>query len=96
MLERDYQAQLIRRIKTRFPKAIVLKNDSTYMQGIPDLLILVDNHWAALECKAYDRAPVRANQQYFVDLMNSMSFAAFIYPENEEEVLDDLQYSFGR
>lgn len=94
MLERDYQRQLITELKSRFAGCIVLKNDSGYMQGIPDLLILWHDKWAALEVKASYDSPEQVNQHYYVDLMDNMSFAAFIYPENEEEVLDALQHAF--
>ena len=39
MLERDYQSHLIKRIKALLPGCVVLKNDSSYLQGIPDLVI---------------------------------------------------------
>lgn len=94
MLERDYQRQLITELKRRFPGCIVLKNDSGYLQGVPDLLILHHDKWAALEVKASYDSPEQANQHYYVDLMDNMSFAAFIYPENEEEVLNALQHAF--
>ena len=90
-LERDFQSGLIKKIKTRMPDAIVMKNDASYIQGIPDLLILKDNNWAALECKKTKGAKCQPNQKYYVDLMNEMSYAAFIFPENETEVLDALQ-----
>jgi len=93
--ESDYQAGLIVRLKSWFPGCIVLKNDEQYIQGIPDLLILWHDMWAALEVKAHERAAERPNQGYYVDLMDSMSFAAFIFPENEEDVLYDLQQAFS-
>lgn len=73
------------------PGSIVLKNDPNYIQGIPDYLVLYDNKWAALEIKRSATAPRRPNQQYYIDLMDKMSYAAFIYPENMEEVLNELQ-----
>lgn len=94
MLERDYQAKLIKRIKAMLPGAIVLKNDPNYIQGIPDLIVLFDEWWAALEVKVSATARHRPNQNHYVDQMDEMSFAAFIYPENEKEVLDALQRSF--
>lgn len=94
MLESKFQGDLIRTIKDRWPSAIILKNDPNYIQGMPDLLVLVDNNWAALECKKASNASHRPNQDYYVDVMNKMSFAAFIFPENEEEVLDALQSTF--
>ena len=95
MLESEYQAKLIKQIKKRFPNCIVMKTDPDYIQGIPDLLILHENHWAALECKRSGRAPKRPNQEYYVSVMNEMSFASFIYPENEEDILNELQQTFG-
>ena len=94
MRERDYQTRLIRLLKKEFPNAIIIKNDPNYIQGIPDLLILQGDKWGALEVKASRNAPVRPNQQHYIRKMKNMSFAAFIYPENEEEVLHALQRAF--
>lgn len=92
--ENSFQASLIKEIKERFPNCIVMKNDANYIQGIPDLLILFEDRWAALECKRSSRSSRRPNQQYYVDLMNNMSYAAFVSPENKEEIINDLQQSF--
>ena len=89
--ESAFQNNLIKKVKTMFPECMVLKNDPTYIQGIPDLLILNESKWAALECKKNESASVRPNQNYYIGKMNGMSYAAFIYPENEEEVLNEIQ-----
>lgn len=94
MLERKYQAGLIKKLKERFPGSVVIKLDSSYLQGIPDLLILWRKHWAVLEVKASLDSNTQPNQEYYVDLLGSMSYAAFICPENEEEVLDEIQRQF--
>lgn len=90
-LERDFQAKLIKELKVMFKGCIIVKNDPTYIQGIPDLLILYNDRWAALEVKKSEHAHHQPNQEYYVDLMDQMSFAAFIYPENKEEILYELQ-----
>jgi hypothetical protein len=90
-LERDFQAKLIKELKVMFKGCIIIKNDPNYIQGIPDLLILYNDRWAALEVKKSEHASRRPNQEYYVDLMNEMSFASFIYPENKEEILYELQ-----
>ena len=94
MQEREFQASLIKEIKNRFPGCIVMKNDSSYIQGIPDLLILYEDKWGSLECKKNAKASHRPNQEYYVEKMNNMSFSAFIFPENKGEVLDALERSF--
>lgn len=93
-LERDFQAKLIKELKNIFKGCIILKNDPSYIQGIPDLIILFEDKWAALEVKKSRTASHRPNQEYYVDLMDRMSFASFIYPENKEEILYELQQSF--
>ena len=94
MLENKFQADLIKELKELFPGCMVLKNDPNYIQGIPDLLILYGKKWASLECKKSADAPARPNQPYYVKRMNKMSFSRFIFPENKEEVLSELQSAF--
>lgn len=94
-LERDYQPKLIARIEEMFPGAIVRKHDM--QQGFPDLLILWGPHWALLEVKKKRPTSAKdfeANQEWWIDYFDGMSFSACIYPENEEEVLHDLQRAF--
>lgn len=91
MLESTYQAKLIPKISDLLPGCVILKNDPSYIQGFPDLTIFFGNRWATLEVKASIDSPEQPNQPYYVSLLNEMSFSAFIYPENEEEVLYHLQ-----
>lgn len=95
MKESKFQSDLISELESLFPGCYVTKQE-TYTQGIPDLLILYKNKWAMLECKASeeDRYDPRPNQEYYVDMFNKMSFAAFIYPENKNEVLYELEQTF--
>lgn len=93
MLESKFQHELIADLEKIFPGAIIYKNEGK--QGIPDLTVLWKNHWAWLECKNTKKASHRPNQEYYVDLANQMSFARFIYPENKQEVLYELQQAFG-
>ena len=93
-LESKFQSNLIKELKNIFPGCMILKNDPNYIQGVPDLLILYKKHWAMLECKKAYNSPAQPNQPYYVDKLNDMSFASFVYPENKEEVLDGLQDTF--
>ncbi len=94
MLESQYQASLVKRLAVLFPDCIVLKNDTAFVQGIPDLLLLWGDRWAMLEVKARKDAWEQPNQDYYVARLNQMSFAAFIFPENEEEILYELEQAF--
>lgn len=94
MLESQFDTKLINELKQRFPGCIILKNDANYLQGVPDRIILWNDKWATLETKKTKNASRRPNQDYYVNKMNEMSFSAFIYPENMEEVLDGLQQTF--
>lgn len=95
MLERDYQSHLIKRLKALLPGCVVLKNDSSYLQGVPDLLILYGDRWAMLEVKRSATEHHQPNQDYYVELLNGMSYSAFIFPENEEDILSEVQRALG-
>ena len=90
MRESKFQAKLIKDIKERLPDCIVLKNDPTYLQGIPDLTVFNNNKWATLEVKKSANATHQPNQDYYVEMMDRMSFSRFVYPENRDAVFSDL------
>lgn len=94
MRESKFQADLKKELKQMFPGCIVTKLDSGDIQGIPDLLVLYKDRWATLENKRSKTASKRPNQDYYVNKMNEMSFSRFIYPENKEEVLNELRKTF--
>ena len=91
-LESGFQDKLRKELKRLFPGCMIFKMDQ--IQGIPDLLVLYKNTWASLDCKKSASAERQPNQEYYVGLMNEMSFSRFICPENKEEVLNELQKTF--
>lgn len=95
MRESKFQAELIKDLKELFKGCVVLKNDANYIQGFPDLLVLYKGYWAALEVKASEGASHQPNQDYYIDILDDMSFAAFIWPGNREEILHAVCDAFG-
>lgn len=91
-LESGFQDRLRDELKSMFPGCMIFKMDQ--YQGIPDLLILYNDKWAVLENKRNANAKHQPNQDYYVNKMNDMSFARFIYPENKDIVLDELDLHF--
>lgn len=89
--ESHFQSMLVKEIHKQYPGAVVLKTDPNYIQGFPDLIILNEYNWAALEVKRQEYSPYQANQRYWVEYLNDMSYASFVYPENIREVLRGLQ-----
>lgn len=94
MLENRFKTELVRKIRSMFSGCFIFHLDPLEIQGIPDLLILYKDKWAALEVKKNEHSSHRPNQDFYVELFNKMSYAAFIYPENEEIILNELQQTF--
>jgi hypothetical protein len=93
-LESGFQDKLRASLKAMFPGCMIFKMEQ--IQGIPDLLVLYKDKWALLEVKRSANAVRQPNQEYYVDLLNKMSFSSFIYPENRDEVLKALSEKFNR
>jgi len=91
--ESKFEVSLIKELLRLYPGAIILKNDPNLTQGFPDRLLLFKDKWAAFEIKAYETARHRQNQDYYIDVLNTMSYASFVYPENKESFLYELQYA---
>lgn len=100
-LESKFQHELIKKLKDIFPGCEILKNDPSYKKAIPDLVIFYKDKYAFLEVKRSKKdyeesvhSDARMNQKYYIDKFNDWSFAKFVYPENEAEVLQELQEVF--
>lgn len=95
-LESKFQKELIDEIKRMYPGCIALKNDAGYIQGFPDWTILYKDKWVALEIKRDKGANRQPNQEYYISKLDDMSYAAFVYPENKDKVLQELSIIFGK
>ena len=93
-LESGFQDRLREDLKKLFPGCLIFKMDQ--IQGIPDLLVLYKDKWATLEVKRSANAKKQPNQEYYVGMMNDMSFSRFICPENKDEVLSELRLIFDK
>lgn len=93
-LESKFQKELMTEIQNLYPGCVILKNDPNYIQGFPDWTIFYKNKWAVLEAKRDKNARKQPNQDYYVDRLNNMSFSRFVYPENKDEVLRELEQVF--
>jgi hypothetical protein len=94
-LESKYSVGLRQRVRQRFPGCVILRNDPSHMQGVPDFIVLFRNTWAMLEVKRAVGAAKQANQDHWIRIFGKMSFASFINPSNEAEVLDAMETAFG-
>lgn len=90
-LESEFQKKLKNELESRFPGCIVTKLEPNDPQGIPDLVVFWGSNYALLECKRSAKAPKQPNQDYYVDMFNEWSYSSFVYPENKESVLNDLE-----
>jgi hypothetical protein len=93
-LESEFSSDLKLELRHRFPNCLIMKLDPNQIQGIPDLLVLWEDRWACLETKRGLRSVHQPNQEYYVDLLDKMSFAAFVHPLNYRDVLDQMERAF--
>lgn len=94
MTEAIFQRSLKKELNRLFPGCLIMKNDATDIQGIPDLTVLYKKKWAMLECKISENAKHQPNQDYYVNWLGEIGFARFIYPENRFEVMEELRRYF--
>lgn len=94
-LESKFQKELMDEIRDQYPGCVIIKNDSGYIQGFPDWTILYKDKWAVLEAKREEKAKKQPNQEHYVNKLDDMSFSRFVYPENKEQVLRELEQIFN-
>lgn len=91
MRESKFKALFLADIQETFPDAILVTNTNNGIQGFPDTTIFGERSRVAhLEFKDAWNAKVQPNQPEYIMDLNKKSFARFVYPENADEVTEDL------
>lgn len=91
--KRDFQLKAMRRFDGLIFVNVTPQNN---FWGIPDSYFFFGPNWGALESKRSSTASRRVHQEYYVNLLNSMSYARFLHPGNEKEILDEMEYLFSK
>lgn len=97
MLEATFKRRFKERLHTRMQELgvdIFIIDNKSNRRSTLDTIVLGPQHWAALEFKRSKSASHRPNQDYYVDQWDQLGFASFVYPENEEEILNELEKLF--
>lgn len=97
MLEKDLQNRLLNWIRLKFDSKKIFIMKITPIpgipQGCPDIIILYDGGFVAIEMKRSSKASFRPNQKYYLEMLNTFQNGESIvcYPENFNEVKNLLK-----
>lgn len=95
MLESAFKNVLIDKIRELCRSTIYIIKPDPSQRSMPDLILLGPNgRWAALEIKRGPLSDRRPNQEFHIGMMDVMSYAKIVHPENMREILDDLERLF--
>ena len=81
----------------KIPKSFWYSHQAGSIRGVADIIGCVNGIFVALEVKRslieYNKKSPRSalQEKFLADIRKSGGFGSFIYPENEEEVLFELQ-----
>lgn len=90
MLESEVQKQFIDWVYNAFPEAIVMKNDASYLLGVPDLTIIVRSRWAFIETKKCSNSHKQPLQEDYIQYADTWAFGAFVDKDNAYRVFNEL------
>lgn len=92
MTEGAFKRKIRKQVEAMIPGTVTVITDPTMCQGIPDRIFLLPNgRWAAVEAKISADANHQPNQDYWIEKLSEHGYASFVYPENLEDVLNDIQ-----
>lgn len=91
MLEKDFQAKVIKWLKSQGCIAIKYQQNATTKASFPDILFLKEGFWGAIECKKSKTSKFRPGQKEMVAKLDEWSWAKAVYPENWAEVQAELK-----
>lgn len=95
MRESEFRTKFLHDFKKLSPDIIIEFANANRRNGIPDVIIFYKKKHARLETKKSKDASKRQLQEYYIEYFNKQGiYAAFLMPENKEEVFNELRRYF--
>lgn len=94
VLEKDFKKSFHTRVKRAVHPLAILqyKQDSTTVAGFPDTIIILEGITIFIEFKKSKTAKFRPGQKEWIEKLNNNGHFAFVcYPENADEVLEEIK-----
>lgn len=94
VLEKDFKKSFQTRVKRAVHPLAILqyKQDSTTVAGFPDTIIVLEGITIFIEFKKSRTAKFRPGQKEWIEKLNNNGHFAFVcYPENADEVLEEIK-----
>lgn len=93
--EIPFERKFCKKLRDLHPDVYVMKNDASLVQGFPDRVIYFHDKYAILEFKRSANASRRPNQDWYINNFAQYTYSSYVYPENAEQVFNDLCLFFG-
>lgn len=90
MREADFQAKVIKWLKSKGCIVIKMQQNATTHSGIADLFFCFEGFYGFLEVKKSRNAKFQPLQKRFIEKINKWSYGAVVYPENFEKIKKEL------
>lgn len=89
-LESTFEKEFCKALRQTLGERYTYTFKLTAAKGIPDRLILYKDKYALLEFKQYKNAKKQPGQETWVGHFDNLAYAAIVYPENAEKVMQDI------
>lgn len=90
MLEKDFQAKIIKYLKSKGCFVWKTQQNATTQAGVADIFFCLEGFYGFIEVKKSKTAKLRPGQKEFIEKMNNWSYGKIIYPENWDEAKKEL------
>lgn len=90
MLEKDFQAKIIKWLKSKKCMVFKMQMNATTKAGTPDLMWCYKSSYGFIEVKRSSNAKFQPGQKEMIENLGKWTFAKVVFPENFDIVKEEI------
>lgn len=90
MKEADFQKKVIAWLKKQGCLVLKYEQNATTRAGVADVFFCKEGFYGFIETKKAKNSPLRPGQKEFIEKMDEWSYGRICYPENFEQIKEEL------